>query len=61
MPFFHVISTDGKSMQPQRKSFNVFLEDKNRGCFDVSFWYVFDILKRKVIWTSLFDIILFSV
>ena len=37
MPFFHVISTDGKSMQPQRKSFNVFLEDKNRGCFDVSF------------------------
>ena len=37
MHFFHVISTDGKSMQPQRANFNVFLEDKNRGCFDVSF------------------------
>ena len=33
MYFFDIISMDGKSMQLQRSSFNVFLKDKNSWSF----------------------------
>lgn len=36
-----------------------FWKAENCTCFDIIFWYVFDILRIKVVWASLFNIILF--